>query len=298
MFLRRSSVWPAFVGPVGESLPKLDPDTARELFGVYAACRAYWKVMSQCLPPGLQPNDSAHLRQSFDQLQSVGVGHMEWLAEKAKLSPGMQQRIADAAASRVARAAAGTCDNTPSLVQEYRERCAALFRNVASAQKQVPSKNEPTEAEVTEAATKFIISTCYESIDDVSRVSSYARMMNWNVMSADQKNISKPVDSTFFEGWEVDHDGTTFMVSISRGYFKGRPTEVCQVSVPQHAGPVLSRIRATVQTRSIGTNNNGVEITELFELVSSSECSVGDDAGATEPPMIPSSVTVAFVGVK
>jgi hypothetical protein len=206
------------------SLPKLEPEVARELFGVYAACKAYWKVMTQCLPSGLDPKDYARLRQSFDQLQSVGEAHMKWLAAKAQLSAGMQQQIIATATGRVSRAAGGTCDNGPSLIQEYRDKCAALFQNVESAQKEVPQIDQPTPAETTESAAKFIISTCYEPIDDVSRVSSYARMMKWKALSADQKNTMKPVDSTFFDAWEVDHDGFTYVVSVNRGHFKSRPT--------------------------------------------------------------------------
>jgi hypothetical protein len=250
------------------SLPKLEPEMARELFGVYAACKAYWKVMTQCLPSGLEPKYYAHLRQSFDRLQSVGVEHMKWLAAKAQLSPGMQQQITDTATGRISRAAGGKCDNAPSLVQEYRDKCAALYQNVASAQKEVPPINQPTTAETTESAANFIISTCYEPIDDVSRVSSYARMMKWNALSADQKNVIKPVDSTFYEAWEVDHDGFSYIVSVNRGHYKGRPTEVCQISVPQRAEPIISRIKETIKMRSMGTNNNGVQISDVFELVS------------------------------
>jgi hypothetical protein len=32
------------------SLPPLAPEVARNLLGVYAGCKAYWKVMNQCLP--------------------------------------------------------------------------------------------------------------------------------------------------------------------------------------------------------------------------------------------------------
>ena len=250
------------------SLPKLQPEVARNLFGVYAACKAYWKVMSQCLPSGLAPKDHAQLRKQFDQLQSTGAEHMKWLAAKAQLSPGMQQKVTDGASSRVLGAAAGKCDSAPSLIQEYREKCAALFQNVASAQKEVPPAQQPSEAETSESAAKFILSTCYESIDNVSRVGSYARMMNWQVLTADQKNLLKPVDSTFFEGWQVDHDGDTYVVSVSRGHFKGRPTEVCQVSAPLRPEPILSSITGTIKTRSVGTNNTGLATKEIFELIS------------------------------
>jgi hypothetical protein len=250
------------------SLPKLEPEMARELFGVYAGCRAYWKVAAQCLPTGLDPKDNARLRQAFDRLQVVGVDHMKWLAEKGQLSLAMQQQISGTASRRVSDAAKGTCDTTPSLVQEYRDKCAALYKNVATGQKEVPSVDQNLATENAASAAKFIISTCYEPIDDVSRVGSYARMMKWRELSADQKNLLKPVDSTFFEAWEVDHDGLTYLVSVNRGHLKGRPTEVCQVSVPQNAEPIVARITGSVKTRTIGTNNNGTQINEMYELVS------------------------------
>jgi hypothetical protein len=252
--------------------------------------------MTQCLPSGLAPKDYAQLRKSFDQLQAVGVEHMKWLAAKAQLSPGMQQQITDRATSRVFGAAGGKCDNAPSLIQEYREKCAALFQNVASAQKEVPPANQPTVAETTESAAKFIIDTCYEPIDDVSRVSSYARIVKWNALSADQKNMIKPVDSTFFDAWEVDHDGFTYIVSVNRGHLKGRPTEVCQISVSQRAEPIISRIRETIKTRSIGTNNNGVQISDMFELVSHpSVKSAVMLVGRGDNPEL---FTIAFMGIK
>jgi hypothetical protein len=283
---------------VGQSsLPKLEPEMARELFGVYAGCREYWKVAAQCLPTGLDPKDYAQLRQSFERLQVVGVDHMKWLATKAKLSPGMQQQIAGTASRRVSDAAKGTCDTASSLVQEYRDKCAALHKNVASAQKEVPPVNHNLAAENAESAAKFIISTCYEPIDDVSRVGSYARMMKWRELSSDETNMLKPVDSTFFEGWEVDHDGLTYLVSINRGHLKGRPTEVCQVSVPQHAEAIVSRITGSVKTRTIGTNTTGTEIHDMYELVShpsvrSAALLVSRSSDDRE------FFTIAFVGIK
>lgn len=117
-------------------LPRLEPNVARNLFGVYASCTAYWKVMSQCLPPGLKQEDLARVRRSFDQLLSVGVDQIKWLGAKAQLSDGMQQRIIGQASSRVTAAIGSKCENGPALVQEHRDKCAALFKNIAAAQKE------------------------------------------------------------------------------------------------------------------------------------------------------------------
>jgi hypothetical protein len=141
--------------------PKLQPEAARELFGVYAACNAYWQAMIQCVPSKLKPDDQARLRQTFEQLQAVSVEHMSSLAAKAQLSVGIQQQIKDKVTSRVYGGAVVSCNKVPPLVQEYRDKCAALFQNVAAAEKEALSTDQPTEAEIADSAAKFIISTCY-----------------------------------------------------------------------------------------------------------------------------------------
>ncbi|WP_038378647.1 hypothetical protein [Bradyrhizobium elkanii] len=279
-------------------LPALEPEVAKNLFEVYAGCRPYWKVMDQCLPSGLDANDYARLHQSFERLQSIGLEHMKWLARKAGISSAKQQQIIGTATARVTATAKGTCETTPSLIQEYRDKCAALFENVKAALKEPPPRADPAlAAENADSAAKFIVSTCYEPIDDISRVSSYARMMKWHDLPADAKNLMKPADSTFFEGWEVDHDGLTYFVSVSRGHFKGRPTEICQVTVQQRAGPIISRIIGAVKVRSLGTNSDGGQTKELYELVSHPSVRSGammvERAGDDR-----AFFTVAFMGIK
>jgi hypothetical protein len=220
---------------------------------------------------------------------------MKWLAAKAQLSAGMQQLITDKAGRRVSVGA--KCVNAPSLMQEYREKCAALFENVAAAQKGVPPVNQPTEAEIAESAAKFILSTCYDVIDDISRVGSYARLMKWRALSADQANVMKPVDSTFFEAWDIDHDGVTYIVSTNRGHLKGRPTEICQVSVSQRPEPIISRINGTIKTRLIGTNNIGGQIGDMYELVSHPSVKSAVMLVGRSPDDKAFS-TIAFMGVK
>ena len=184
------------------SLPPLEPEVARNLYEFYASCRPYWKIMNQCLPSGLDTKDSARLHQSFERLQSVGLEHMKWLAGKANISPALQQQITSTATSRVTTAARGSCETVPALIQEYRDKCAALFENVTVALKQPATRADPALAvENADSAAKFIVSTCYEPIDDISRVTSYARMMKWHELPADAKNTMKPVESTFLHGW-------------------------------------------------------------------------------------------------
>jgi hypothetical protein len=97
--------------------------------------------------------------------------------------------------------------------------------------------------EIAASAAKFIIDTCYEQIDDVTRVASFARMMKWPELSEDQKNVLKPVDANRFEGWMVDHEGTTFAVVINHATLKGRPAEICQVSAPSTPRPFSPALR-------------------------------------------------------
>ncbi|MCS3687498.1 hypothetical protein ABIF07_005475 [Bradyrhizobium elkanii] len=254
--------------------------------------------MSQCLPTKLDAKDSTRLHQSFERLQSVGLEHMKWLAGKANISSAMQQQITSTATSRVNTAAKGSCEAVPSLIQEYRDKCAALFENVTAAQKEPPHVVDPVLAkENADSAAKFILSTCYEAIDDISRISSYARMMKWHELPADAKNIMKPVDTTFFEGWEVDQDGMTYFVSVNRGHFKGRPTEVCQVMAQQRAGPIISRITRAIKTRAVGSNDDGGQIKELYELVAHPSVKSGAmivQRAADDRAFF----TVAFMGIK
>jgi hypothetical protein len=221
---------------------------------------------------------------------------VKWLGAKAQLSEGMQQRIIGQASSRVTVAIGSKCENGPALVQEYREKCAALFENIAAAQKEGPSADRQT-AEAAQSASDFIISNCYEPIDDVSRVSSYARLMKWKALSADEKNLMKPVDSTDFEGWKVDHDGDMYVISINHGRFKGRPNEVCQVSVPQRAGPVIAKITGKIRTHLVGTNNVGDQISEVYELIN--HPTINPPLMLVNRPLDDRSLfVVAFMGIK
>jgi hypothetical protein len=283
-------------------LPRLEPNVARNLFDVYASCTAYWKVMAQCLPPGLNQEHLARLRRSFDQLQSAGVEQSKWLGAKAQLSQGMQQRIIERASSRITAGIGSKCENGPALEQEYRGKCAALFENIAAAQKEGPSADRQTEAEATQSAADFIISNCYEPIDDVSRVSSYARMMKWKALSADEKNLMKPVETTDFEGWQVDHDGDMYVISINHGRvnggrFNGRPNEVCQVMVPQRAGPVIAKITEKIRTRLVGTKNVGDQVSEAYELID--HPSINPATMLVNRPLDDRSFfVIAFMGIK
>jgi len=241
--------------------------------------------MSQCLPSGLAQEDLRQLRQSFERLQSIGVDQLKWLGEKTQLSAAMQRRISDQASGRVTAAFGGNCANGSALVQEYRDKCAALVQNIDKARKEGFRVDPRTPAEAAQSAADFVLSTCYEPIDDVSRVSSYARMMHWKELSSDEKNMLKPADSTGFEGWQVDHDGDTYFISISHGHFKGRPTEVCQMGVPLRAELVVRGITEKIKARFVGSNNSGVSAGDVYELVK-------------HPTVAPTTFSTPFASIK
>ncbi len=93
------------------------------------------------------------------------------------------------------------------------------------------------------------------------------------------------------------HDGDMYVISINRGHFKGRPTEVCQVMVPQRAEPVMSIITKKIKTRFVGTNNNGVEIGDVYELIkhpSINPAAMMVSRSTDDHPFF----TVAFMGIK
>ena len=143
-------------------------------------------------PAGVKRKGSAEIRRSFDQLQSVGVEQMKWLRAKTKLSAEMQKRIIEQASGRMAAAIGSKCENSLALIQQYRDKCAALVENIAAAQEKLlglTSQRQRGAAEAAQSAADFAISTCYEPIDNVSRVSSYARMMQWKPLSDDEKNV-------------------------------------------------------------------------------------------------------------
>jgi hypothetical protein len=167
--------------------------------------------MSQCLPPGLIGADQARLRQSFDQLQSAGAEQIKWLGARTRFSAAMQSRIIDQARGRITTGS--KCEKGPALIQEYRDKCAALFTNVKTAEKESSSAVQPSPNEIAKSAADFIVSTC-QPIDDISRVASYARMMQWKALTFDQMNVVRSPGTQDFEGWQVDHDGDLYVVSI------------------------------------------------------------------------------------
>lgn len=76
---------------------------------------------------------------------------------------------------------------------------------------------------------EFFVGTCFNSIDDVSRVSSMAETLDWEPMPEDIANSLKPVEGEGYEGWIVQHLDNVYLVGINTGEFKGRDTNICSV---------------------------------------------------------------------
>ena len=115
-------------------------------------------------------------------------------------------------------------------------------------------------------AAEFVLNTCYDPIDDVSRVRSLARLEKWQALADDVKNIMRPVDAMEYEAWLVEHEGQKFIVGVNQGHFKAQPTEVCQVSVNLPAEPFLSKIASKVKLGKMQRAVIGLQTTDIHEL--------------------------------
>ncbi len=107
----------------------------------------------------------------------------------------------------------------------------------------------------------------YEPIDDISRVSSYARLAKWKSLSGDEKNVMRPVDAKDYEGWLVEEHSLQYIVAVSHGQFRGKPTQVCQVSVNMPAEPLLSKIISKVRVGKPTSAVVGLQMNEIYQLL-------------------------------
>ena len=122
--------------PVQLATPTDERHQATQQFDSFAACIAYWKIVSQCLPPGLTQKDVSRLRQSLERLQSAAAQRLEQLGQNAQLSEISQQAIVDRKTGQIFTSIGSNCRNVESAVRTYRDRCAALFKGVAEWKKE------------------------------------------------------------------------------------------------------------------------------------------------------------------
>jgi hypothetical protein len=130
-----------------------------------------------------------------------------------------------------------------------------------------PSAVVATTNLVADVAADFVLSTCYEPIDDISRVKSYARLAKWQPLGADEKNVLRPVEAKDFEAWAVEERGQKFVVAVSHGQFRGKPTQVCQVSINVPVDAVLSKIISKIKVGQQISGTVGLQKNEIYQLV-------------------------------
>jgi hypothetical protein len=132
-----SFIWAnAHASPIQLETPTEERQQATQQFDSFAACIAYWKIVGQCLPPGLTQKDLSRLRQSLDRLQSAAAQHLGQLGQNAQLSEISQQTIVDRKTGQIFMSIGSNCRNVESAVRTYRDRCAALFNGVAEWKKE------------------------------------------------------------------------------------------------------------------------------------------------------------------
>jgi hypothetical protein len=126
----------------------------------------------------------------------------------------------------------------------------------------------PAKGSLAEVAASFALSTCYDALDDVSRVKSYARMMKWEPLSADAKNVMRPIASgSDYEAWLVNENGIQFFVSAHVGSFRGKPAQVCQVFAPIAVEQVIARLASKVRLSAPQTAEIGMQRNEVYQLL-------------------------------
>lgn len=119
-----------------------------------------------------------------------------------------------------------------------------------------------------ELAASFALETCYNSLDDISRVKSYANIMRWQKLSADSKKVIRPLESgEDFEAWLVHDNGTQYFVLAHIGSFQGKPSQICQVYAPVSVEQTVASIGRKVSIRQLQTADIGMQRYEIYQLI-------------------------------
>jgi hypothetical protein len=126
----------AHASPTQLAIPTEEQQQTTQQFDSFATCIAYWRVVGQCLPPGMTQKDQALLRQSLDRLQYAAEQHLRELRQSARLSAVSQQAIVDRRTGQIFTSIGSSCRNMESAVRNYRDKCAALFKGVAEWKKE------------------------------------------------------------------------------------------------------------------------------------------------------------------
>lgn len=138
----------------------------------------------------------------------------------------------------------------------------------AKAERQAQQETVSSQTSEVDAAAEFALKTCYEALDDASRVRSYARLMKWETLSGDMKNIMRPSGAgADYEAWLVAESNQWFIVSVHRGSFRGNPAEVCQVSTEVSSEQLVASIGRKVRIGSPTSGDLGMQQTSIYQLL-------------------------------
>ncbi len=210
----------------------LDIIEAYKWFGVAAAGGGYLDNV-QIRAEGARRRDAVALRMSAEQ-RAVG-----------------QSRISQWKSTPEPEGVAAVTDLLKSQQQQ------------SSVDQGVPAIGTPAEI-----AASFALSTCYDALDDISRVKSYARMMKWQPLPPDAKNVLRPIASgTDYQAWLVNDNGHQFFVSAHVGSFRGKPSQVCQVFTPIAVEQVIASIASKVRLSQPQSADIGMQRNELYQFL-------------------------------
>jgi hypothetical protein len=199
-------------------------------------------------------------------IAAAGGGYLDSEQVKAEAA-----RRRDAVALRISagqRAAGQTRASQWKAVPEPEGVAAATDLLKSQQQQSSTAQASPAKGTLGEVAASFALSTCYDALDDISRVKSYARMMKWQPLPADAKNVMRPIASgSDYEAWLVIDNGTEFFVSAHIGSFRGKPAQVCQVYMPIAVEQVIASIAKKVRLSQPQTAEIGMQRNEIYQLL-------------------------------
>jgi len=197
---------------------------------------------------------------------ATGRGYLD--DEQVKLEAARRR---DAVASRIsAEQRAGGQARVSKWKSVPESEGFAAARDFLKSQQQQSRTNQgaPGNGSPAEIAASFALSTCYEALDDISRVKSYARMMKWQPLPADAKNVMRPMaGGSDYEAWLVNENGTQFIVSAHIGSLRGKPSQVCQVFSPIAVEQVIASIASKVRLAKSQTAEIGMQRNEIYQLL-------------------------------
>lgn len=194
-----------------------------------------------------------------------GGGYLD--SERAKNEAARVRNTLASRISQTQREAGESRANQWKAIPEP-EGVAAVTDLLKSQQRESRDQGVPAKGSPAEVAASFALSTCYEALDDISRVKSYARMMKWQSLPPDAKNVLRPVAAgSDYQAWTVNEGGQTFFVSAHVGSFRGKPAQVCQVFTPSPVEQVIASMGSKVRISEPQSADIGMQRNEVYQLL-------------------------------